>query len=316
MGELRKASSDAVLAGRYHPDNAFVLSSTMDVYVTSMELARHEGKLSASDMQILENRTTEIASQLESRPDYLIGRAMRLVFYRLMRRDAEHAREYAALRRQGFGGDQSIVTDLFLNKDPSKLQAYHRKNPHSFAAQTAIALLDVLSGDGGAASSALDRLKHEFVDPNQRWLMLDLALVAGNRELARQLAKEFLRPDTAGSADWFNWLDGLMTDYYAGEISENELLEVCGPFLVERSVAHYAIGMWKLSGAESETDWETVKQHLKIAAECPIPGWWHVEFAKTYLQLIEDRRIPLRTAAGDESSRTLPPPVGSPKEEM
>jgi hypothetical protein len=39
-----------------------------------------------------------------------------------------------------------------------------------------------------------------------------------------------------------------------------------------------------------------------------------VEFAKVYLQLIEDRKIPVRGAAGNESRRTIPPSVNRPIE--
>ena len=42
MSDLDEARDDASLAARYHPDNAFILSICMEVYVTSIELARHK----------------------------------------------------------------------------------------------------------------------------------------------------------------------------------------------------------------------------------------------------------------------------------
>lgn len=88
-----------------------------------------------------------------------------------------------------------------------------------------------------------------------------------------------------------------MTQYYAGTIEdEEELLRKVGPCQIERSIAHYAIGMRKLSMATTVAEIADVKQHLSLAAECVIPGWWHTMFAGTYLKLIDEQRLPPRRA--------------------
>jgi hypothetical protein len=83
-----------------------------------------------------------------------------------------------------------------------------------------------------------------------------------------------------------------MTEFYAGIIDAATLLDKFGPFLIESSVGHYAVGMWELSSAKSPSDLDAAKEHLATAADCPTPGYWHVEFAKAYLQLIQDGRLP------------------------
>ena len=293
MSDVNDARDDAALSRRYHPDNAFVLSSSMYVFISAIELARHH-KLSDVDVGILEDLAREIASQMESSLDYRWGRAYRLVFYHLTNREEEYRREYKALSHQRFGGDQAQVARLLQDGDVSLLHAYLHNNQRSFAAKTAIAVCNVMNGDRASARPALNELKREYTNLNQRWLMLDVALIAQDPNLVRLLAQEFVKPSADGRIKALTRADVLMARFYAGEIGEEELLEMCGPFLVDRSIGHYAIGMWRLAVADSDGDAKVARQHLEIAADCPMPGLWHVEFAKAYVHLLDTGRLPVR----------------------
>jgi serine/threonine protein kinase len=293
MDDLEAAREDATRAARYQPDNAFVLSSGMHAWLTSIELARHEGVLSENELKQLETKAAEIETELARSPNYYHGMIWRLHFLRLMNREQEYQQVYRNTQMLGYGKKQAVIAEMLVGTDARReIQEYLASNPDSFAAQTAMALLNILEGGESSAEEALTELADKFTNLNQRWLMLDVALASQDQALARRLAKKSLNQLAARKLATISREDQLMTEFYAGAIDADTLLEKCGPFKIEGSVGHYAIGMWQLAGAKSRDDLEGVKKHLAIAADCPAPGWWHIEFARAYLQLIEDGRLP------------------------
>ncbi len=302
---LDDARSDSFFAERYHPDNPFVLATSLLAHTTSIELARHQN-LSVDEIQELEARAASIAKQLERWPTYLQASLPRLEFYRLSDHPEALKMECDRLLEKGFGGDQSRFARILTEEDADYMRAALAQSPESLAGQTANAILDVINGDTEAALNTLEKMRRENTNLNDRWLMLDIALVAQQPNRARALALECLQqlpsrdcPAQVRNALW-------MTQYYAGEIDEEKLLVKVGPCQIEQSVAHYAIGMRKLSTARSAAEIAEVQRHLKLAAECVIPGWWHTTFAKAYLKLIEDGRLPPGRITKTESSAASP----------
>jgi len=293
MADLESAREDATRAARYQPDNAFVLSSGLHAWLTSIELARHQGLLSENELQQLESKAAEIEAELARSPNYYQGMIWRLHFLRLMNREQEYQQVFRNTQALGYGKGQSVVAQMLMGPDPRReIQKYLGSNLDFFAAQTASALLDVLEAEGASAEDALAVLVRRFTNLNQRWLMLDVALASQDQALTQRLANQFLQQLAVKKLATISREDQLMTEFYAGLLDADALLEKCGPFMIERSIGHYAIGMWQLGGAKSRVDLEKVKEHLAIAADCPAPGLWHVEFAKAYLQLIQDGRLP------------------------
>lgn len=218
---------------------------------------------------------------------------MRLVFLRLMNRERELEEGYQDILTRGFGGEHPVVARMLVDATARELLDEHLKVcPSCFPARTARLFVDVFHGDTSSAQTGLKALQKTFTNLNQRWLMLDVALAGQDPGLARRLANDFYRQESELEFARSGREDLLMIKLYAGMICQDELLEECGPFLVESTIGHYAIGMWKLSCSSSASEIEEAKRHLAIAADCPVPGLWHVEFAKAYLWLIEDGRLP------------------------
>jgi serine/threonine protein kinase len=305
---LRLARDDADKAIGYSPNNAFVLASAMHAYLTTIELARYEPDLlSSEEFAQLQADAAHVERELVRHPHSYIGAAIRLVYLRIMGRHQEMDAEYERMAEKGFGGGnhQVLVARMLERTDggPS-LRAYSAEHPDSFAACTAAALLDLMEGKTASAEQALETLHKRFTNLNQRWLMLDIAFAAKEPDVARRFAAKFYRQAEKGESANIGNSDLLMTEYYAGLLDDESLLEKCGPFLIENSVGHYAIGMRKLSVANTQEDLQEAKEHLLVAARCPVPGWWHIEFAKTYLKMIDDGRLPIGEKAWETSGRT------------
>ncbi len=134
----------------------------------------------------------------------------------------------------------------------------------------------------------------EDTNLNQQWLVLDAVMIACDAEGTQRRALQILQNLSLG--DYHSQVRSSlwMMQHCAGELTESELVDKCGPFLVERSIAQYAIGMKKLSMATTDEDLRAVRVHLIAASECPIPGWWHVVFSQAFVKLIDEGRIHIR----------------------
>lgn len=292
MQHFRQALEDAALAQRYHPDNPFVRSGTMLTYTFALELARHQDA-PTQEIDRLESEAGIVAAQLDGWEEYLKARGIRLGFYRLTGRDEEYDHEYQALLEAGFGGDHPAAARSLVKEDASDLRALLEKRPDSCAVETANAIRTSLEGDIASALEELKEIWAKHTNLNHRWLMLDVAFISGRPDLARELALKSLGDFPPGDSPALVKNVLLMTRYYADKCDEGKVISECGPFQIDSSVGHYAIGMRKLSTARTKAELAEAKSHLLLAADCPMPGWWHVVFAKAYLELLDEERLPL-----------------------
>jgi serine/threonine protein kinase len=289
--DLEDAQADADMAERYHPDNPFVLVSSLLAYVTSIELARHQKSATTDEMHQLEERAARVSVRLEDCPDYYLGRNMRLHYYYLMEREEAFEDEYRGLLADGIGGDQPLIGRLLVEKDATALCAFFREHPNSFAAETAVALRHVIDGEPTQGLLMLDGLIEKYSSLDQRFLMLDIALVAQRPGVVRGYAKQFLEQLPSGLPAPNRWAK-LIVQYYAGKTEDSELLDSSGPFHVEGLATRYAIGMWTFATAQSKEDLGRAREHLAECANGALPGSWTTVFSKTYLQLLDEGRLP------------------------
>ncbi|MHC4404065.1 MAG: serine/threonine protein kinase [Planctomycetota bacterium] len=296
MSDFDDALADAARAERYQPDNPFVLANCLASQMAAIELAGHQNVLPSPDVQQLKDGMRSTATQLEHWPKYLEGRNRRLLYYRLMNENDKYESEYHNLLADGIGQPQPHVTQLFVLEDPIPLYRFAANNSGAFAAQAASALRYIIDGQPELGLELFEKLQRDYTSSEHRFLLLDIPMVAQRvkftREWAQRLLAQLPPSDSPYTWRWYLW----NLEYYAGDITETELLRRAGPFQNETSFAHFAVGMQTLAKAQSQSDLDKVREHLTISADHTAPGWWSTLFSRAYLELMNQGRLPPRQA--------------------
>lgn len=110
--------------------------------------------------------------------------------------------------------------------------------------------------------------------------LLEIPLLAGHHDVARNAANEFLKSTrTENEWRWFKY----PVQYYAGLLSDEELLRKAGPFGNAQCMAHFSIGMKSLALGEREK----AKEHFRRTIATRQIGWYNCNLAKGYLMRME-----------------------------
>ncbi|MEZ6121421.1 MAG: serine/threonine-protein kinase [Pirellulaceae bacterium] len=293
-----RACKDANRATGLHPDNAYVHWAALYSYLVALETSAISNRpLSEGELANLVDGAKSSSTKLEAFPRYPLGKVFRAALHDFLGEKEQHQRLYAELREDEWGGDQAKVAKLLAASNRVALEEYLTAVPDSLAANAADAISDVLDGNEQCLSK-LAELSKQYQHVHLRWLLLDISLLSGDTELTKNYASQFLRDVEGKEIASTDWQSVPITRFYAGELSSNGLLDMFVASKYESSVAHYAVGMWKLGSAKTPADVEDAKRHLQIAADAPVSGVWHTEFSKAYLKLIDEGRLPVVVAHG------------------
>jgi serine/threonine protein kinase/transcriptional regulator of met regulon len=283
--EAQSAAEDSVHANRLLYNNPFVLAATLEVHTAAIELARHLGK----DTKPYERYADEIAKQIDQWPHDLHARHRRLLYY-LVKEHEDFAAEKQKLFDDGWAFTQPQLAGLIQHPDGSKLQRFAEQHSSRRTCQIALALHEVLYGNPEHGLEMHDKLAAEAKAFNTRLLMLDIPALAQRPELAAAAAKRLLADLPKHDPAHYWRFEVTCARYWAQEpaMSDEEFLNCAGPLHIERSTAHYFIGM----RAIAEGDIPKAREHLQVAAESGPAGWWYESFSKAYLKLMDEGRIP------------------------
>jgi hypothetical protein len=96
-----------------------------------------------------------------------------------------------------------------------------------------------------------------------------------------QLANKYIQAEE--SWDFWEW-SVLVLKYYAGELDEQDLLELAYPFHSQLCFARYVVGVSHLA----KGDQESAKKHFEAVRETGRIGWGAFAGAKVFLKRLEE----------------------------
>ena len=281
LADLRAAMEDSQIARWLLPNSNTVNSSALELYLDAYHFAQASPDR-VNDVQREEWRShaEALAAEFAHRLSDWEGAAQALAFYRSTGQTTE-ADSLEAQIETKFADIQPIRDGMwFENRDLTRLEK-ELPTANSFTKHLyALALYE-----RGETERAL-KVVQESLDQSK--LNAD-ALVSAVETLqlmkqfdaSRNLAKDYL---TSGTGWDCLELSIYVLKYFAGDLSEQELLEYAHPFHTSMCHMEHMVGVWHLARG----DREAARKHLEASVATGRIGWGSYARAKAYLKRMDE----------------------------
>ena len=120
-----------------------------------------------------------------------------------------------------------------------------------------------------------DRLTQRDLPLSYRVIAIDIPLLAGLPEIARETAKNLVEKEQWTQWRWWNYI----VDFHAGELSEKQLLELAGPFSNTTCMAKYAVAVRAVADGDRPKALEFFSQVRETKRIAWFPYDWGSAFA-------------------------------------
>ena len=274
---LRNAIHDIQIARIHMPQNHYVKGRALQVYIRVLAFDEvYPDRLSQLDMQYVHDEASQIADELTSSNATFDGFATALMYFRLVndpRADSLEERLDRSLRH-----DRQAAASAFA--DGTSLQLELGKTNRSFLWLVFQTLAHKEGENKDAVDAALDELSQLVANNTMR----SSVMVSICDLLENDRAKSRVIDDARGSFFLGEWMLKPI-EFHTGQISADELLQEAYPFPNEMCIAHFTVGVQRLS----EGNREEAIRHFRQVKQTGRYGWNQYHAAKAFLTRLENR---------------------------
>lgn len=230
--DIQSAIEDINTARSYLNDSSLILTIAFHIVIDGLDMARANG--SVEQEEIWAAMGQEMREILADRPPCFMANHQVTIFCHSMgiQPTSRELVDEADLISRSKGGWIIHLSVALRSKDAGEASALEkelRAIPDDLEAQVCLGILlaEGSDRDRQEAISVFDRIQESDVMPGLKVLAVEIALIAGRADKARDACEELLEADELRDS----WrLLVYMAKYHAGRLSDQELESIAGPF--------------------------------------------------------------------------------------